>query len=299
MHQTHTACYRCGNSNHSKDDCYFKEAQCRNCNKTGHIAKVCRSKQHPVKSLTHKPYANRVDNIHCLNNIKSSVHETPSPPPMSITMLVNERALRIEIDTGSAISIISTNILRTIMPNYRIQKTDRTFLCFNNIPLDVAGFMPVKVYYRGRTQTLNLYVTTRPRSTLMGREWISPFCQIIPFADLIPQTHEIVNKISEKPAGTETRLTNLIDDKFKDVFSDHAGTLIGPPAELKLKPDAVPKFAKAREVPLALRHEYAAELDHKIKLGQLERVNHSRWASTTHCVTKKNRKLRITGNYKL
>ena len=36
-------CYQCGGK-HKQTDCRFKEATCRACGKTGHIARVCRSK---------------------------------------------------------------------------------------------------------------------------------------------------------------------------------------------------------------------------------------------------------------
>lgn len=37
------ACTVCGNTNHSKADCKFKDKECNICGKVGHLAKVCRS----------------------------------------------------------------------------------------------------------------------------------------------------------------------------------------------------------------------------------------------------------------
>ena len=37
-------CWNCGYQKHSKEKCPAREAQCRNCGKTGHYAKVCKSK---------------------------------------------------------------------------------------------------------------------------------------------------------------------------------------------------------------------------------------------------------------
>jgi len=37
------ACTVCGNTNHTKADCKFKDKECSSCGKTGHLAKVCRS----------------------------------------------------------------------------------------------------------------------------------------------------------------------------------------------------------------------------------------------------------------
>lgn len=59
-----------------------------------------------------------------------------------------------------------------------------------------------------------------------------------------------------------------------------------------------PVFARAREIPYALRDAYAQEIDAKISSGHYERLEYSEWASTTHVVARKNGKIRITGNYK-
>ena len=40
---TYISCYRCG-GNHSSKSCRFRSATCHACNKTGHIAKACKSK---------------------------------------------------------------------------------------------------------------------------------------------------------------------------------------------------------------------------------------------------------------
>ncbi|XP_018323065.1 uncharacterized protein K02A2.6-like [Agrilus planipennis] len=67
---------------------------------------------------------------------------------------------------------------------------------------------------------------------------------------------------------------------------------------MHLKTGATPVFARARDVPVALRDAYDKEIDIKIASGFYKRVDYSEWASTTHVVAKKNGKLRITGNYK-
>ena len=36
------ACHRCGKSNHEQQNCYFRDKQCLNCDRMGHIAPMCR-----------------------------------------------------------------------------------------------------------------------------------------------------------------------------------------------------------------------------------------------------------------
>ena len=59
VHQVHTkhnpsavsppSCFLCGRSNHVTKDCRFHDAVCHTCNKKGHIAPACRSKQQGAK----------------------------------------------------------------------------------------------------------------------------------------------------------------------------------------------------------------------------------------------------------
>lgn len=67
---------------------------------------------------------------------------------------------------------------------------------------------------------------------------------------------------------------------------------------MHLKEGATSIFARAREIPLALRDKYAKEIDAKIASGHYVKAEYSEWASTTHVIFKKNGKMRITGNYK-
>lgn len=57
-------------------------------------------------------------------------------------------------------------------------------------------------------------------------------------------------------------------------------------------------FARAREIPLVLKDDYAQEIDRKIASGFYKKINYSRWASTIHIVSRKNSLIRIIGNYK-
>lgn len=43
-------CFRCGKKSHDPVDCWFKDKDCRQCNKRGHIQKMCKSKQSDKKS---------------------------------------------------------------------------------------------------------------------------------------------------------------------------------------------------------------------------------------------------------
>ena len=70
-------------------------------------------------------------------------------------------------------------------------------------------------------------------------------------------------------------------------------------AQLKLKSDASPKFFQPRSVPFAIRDAVGAEIDRLEKMGILEKVDHSDWATPIVPVPKKDGKFRICGDYKV
>ncbi|XP_040195388.1 uncharacterized protein K02A2.6-like, partial [Rana temporaria] len=67
----------------------------------------------------------------------------------------------------------------------------------------------------------------------------------------------------------------------------------------KLKPNAQPKFFKARTVPFALRAGVEAELSRLEEQGVISKVEHSEWASPVVPVKKSNGDLRICGDFRM
>ena len=50
-------CYRCGKTSHEQQNCYYKDKTCLNCDRTGHIAPVCKQ---PRRRDNSSGNANRV-----------------------------------------------------------------------------------------------------------------------------------------------------------------------------------------------------------------------------------------------
>ena len=83
------------------------------------------------------------------------------------------------------------------------------------------------------------------------------------------------------------------------MFDGGLGTIKGVTAHLKLKANATPKFFKPRPVPFALKEKIAEELKRLERLGVLEKVEFSDWASPIVPVLKPDGTVRICGDYKV
>ncbi|XP_041674676.1 uncharacterized protein K02A2.6-like isoform X2 [Drosophila eugracilis] len=232
-----------------------------------------------------------------------------------ITMNIEGFRLPMELDTGAPCSIINKQSFRAIKPSMRLQKTDRKFSSYTGHKITCIGRAPLNVTYGNTTRKLNLYVVEGNLDTLCGREWITQFAKEINFEKLFDEdrTEDAIDLDMFTSNGSaikaiKVQATGLPEDKkgqlqqiltkYNLVFNTTAGTFKGPEVKVHLKPGAKPIFARARDVPFALRDAYAKEIDKKISAGFYKKVDYSEWASTTHVVTKKTGGIRITGNYK-
>lgn len=285
-------CNSCGGQ-HLRNLCRFREAKCYKCDKTGHIAKVCRTKKSTLQdSSTNQVQsemlpAAQIDSIQPL----SQIHEDTLTGKQIINVKIDGHNLGMEVDTGAPCSIIGVSKLREIKPHFSLQKTNRQFSSYTGHYINCLGRIPVNATIGSTTRKLNLYVVSGDTDSLLGREWISHFAHEINLNRLfsINQVNSLTSESQITPEQN-ARLNQLLAS-FADIFSDVPGRLAGPPATVHLKAGTSPIFAKARDVPLALRDQYVKEIDTKIASGVYEKVEYSEWASPTHIVIKKK------GNY--
>ena len=87
--------------------------------------------------------------------------------------------------------------------------------------------------------------------------------------------------------------------KYSKVFSNHLRTMSQHFTKLYLKPNTIPKFWCHRPVPFALKDGIERELERLQSLGIIEPVASSEWAALIVAVPKKNRSIRICGDYKV
>ena len=162
-------CYRCGKTNHSADDCRFKEADCHQCGKKGHIAPACRSKDHQKTNSSpwkgKKKY--RTHHVeHEKTDTTDSENETfhvfklaePSSSPIHVTVKIEDEPLKMEVDTGAAVSIISEATRKAKFSHLKLRKSNIVLKTYTDQPMQVTGQLHVHVAYEGQVAPLVLVV---------------------------------------------------------------------------------------------------------------------------------------------
>ena len=275
-------CHLCGRNNHRADDCRFKQAKCQKCGKVGHIAPACRSKEkQPFRRSNHK------DN----HAIQTGDHEEEMPlfvirnssrsaAPIQLQPVVIGKALPMELDTGSAASLITEASWKSMLAKTQLRSTDVVLRSYTGEHIKVLGKLVVDVEYnKQQVKNLELTVVQATGPNLLGRDWLQFDWNVIKNVNV----QDPVQRLTEK---------------FRDVFDGNPGTISPWTAKLAVDPEASPKFCKPRPVPFAMREKVDEELARLERIGVLEKVTHSNWATPIVVVPKQDGTIRICGDYR-
>ncbi|KAL3226611.1 hypothetical protein MRX96_024815 [Rhipicephalus microplus] len=167
------SCAGCGGP-HERRFCRFRDAQCRGCGKTGHIAKVCRSQRKRDRRANFETNG-RTDNSrttprastsYCDNLTETAIHNVPQPGTKKIHVAVKIKGVEceMEVDSGSTFSLISEATARQIFPNGCIPKLKQLGVVMKDYQgncIAVQGMATVTVKFRGFAGPLKLVIVKK------------------------------------------------------------------------------------------------------------------------------------------
>ena len=155
--------------------------------------------------------------------------------PIVLKPVVNGVTLKMELDTGASVSLISGSVWRESFPESELVDSDVLLKTYTGEKLRVLGQMQATVVYNGQMRSLPLLVMAGNGPSLCGRNWLT---EIQLNWKLIKHVHQ----------GYEPLL-----DKYSDIFRNELGTLKGIQVKLVVPDDAPAKFFKPHPVPYAIR----------------------------------------------
>ncbi|KAJ0171393.1 hypothetical protein K1T71_012943 [Dendrolimus kikuchii] len=276
-------CSVCGFTNHKSNQCRFKNYKCKKCNSKGHLRKMCpnvgKVKYVDCGAVDEGDDGKRFYNIRCVRG-----------RPMTERVFISGLALEFEIDSGSAVSVISENTYSTYFKELPLSVTNKKLFSYTGEEIEAIGIVHLPITYSERTHTLNVYVVRRGGPPLLGRDFINEFG-----LELAP----VRAVYAYAPPECNTNIQNQLVKMFPNVFSGSLGSFNKYNIQLRLQPNAKPVFFKARPVPYALKEKIDNELDRLLSLGILKPVDHSVYASPVVPVLKKDGSIRLCADYSL
>ena len=289
-------CFRCGLTNHTLDNCKYKDSECFKCHSTGHLQSECRNAKAPPKRSTGKQhvrhtgqdYGDEVPNdteeefLGSIFNLEEkrkleSRKSGLSAPAVKVPVQIEDVQFQMEVDTGAAASILNYADYERYFKYLALRPVERSFHAYAGTPLDVAGQILVDVEHNGQRATLPLVVVRAEQyaSPSLGRSWMMKIR--LDWVNLFPSSHGQFSVSQDTDIRVE-RLKKL----YAEVFKPELGAVKGVTAKLHLKENATPVFQRARPVPYALRSAVEEELKRMENDGVLKPVEVSDWA--THCL---------------
>lgn len=266
-------CWGCGAMHFSKD-CPYRQHRCNDCNKIGHKEGYCRLyRGKAVKSV-------EIENIVSIVNVV----KTANSKRKHIALTINGAAVRLQLDSGSDITIISKMIWSrigqpTIFPTKHVAKnaSKDVLRLMGEIEceMDVCGIKKSGKCYVGAVDVLNVF----------GIDWIEQFnLWDVPFSS-------VCNKIRSECA------VEHLKSQYADVFTDRLGLCIKTKVTLYKKPDAKPVFRPKRPVSFAALPIIDQELQRLESLNIISPVDFSECAAPIVVVHKANGLVRICADY--
>ena len=304
------SCSGCG-GRHLRSKCRFKDVQCRFCKKEGHIERVCRSKPYQGVDNQNDPLQTRQSTktlkkkkLHAMEETLSEedyqlnwgrlrniqIHSLGTVKPFYKTVVVEGQKMKMELDTGAAVSLISYNNYLEKLSHLPLRKAVTQLKTYTGEVIMPKGQVAVKVQGKNGTQTLPLLVVEGSGPPLLGRNWLSKL--------EVLWNGEQINAVFTQPQETEKWLNDL-QIKYPSVFKDVLGTLKGMKAKVNLKEGAIPVFCQSHSVPFAMKAKVEEEIERLENQGIITPTNWSEWATPVVAIPKADGTVRLCGDYKV
>lgn len=270
-------CSVCGYTNHKAESCRFANYTCRKCNTKGHLRRMCKKVNYVASSTSGVSEGGNDDDDGELFNIRSYRGE-----PLVETVCINGKSINFEIDSGSAVTVISENTFKLHFSDIPLATTKKKLVSYTGEILGCVGVARLPLQWGGRTRTLDVFVVRGGGPPLLGRDFIAQFeLQLSPV------------RYCEQPND----FTRLFRTRYPDLFSGKLGCFNKYKVKLTLKEGSKPIFCKPRPVAFALRNKVESEIDRLVGLGVLRPVEHAEYASPIVPILKRDGSVRMCVDY--
>ncbi|KOB79020.1 Uncharacterized protein OBRU01_01307 [Operophtera brumata] len=173
------SCSACGNKGHDASKCRYRNFVCDNCKAKGHLRRACTKTASRAGAREHDRGGDQRNLF-----TSESLEEAQSEPeeeegeaifqmslskyrPVSLTILVNEIPLVMEVDTGTPASCISRSTYESMFSDLPIEKIRTCFNTYTGNKINPIGIIAPIVQYKDKRKRLDLYVVEKGITTLI------------------------------------------------------------------------------------------------------------------------------------
>ena len=283
--QSQASCYRCGDGSHMANVCPFKSVRCRSCNMNGHLQKMCmKSRHHFLEDI---PF-----DLSC-NYLKSK-------EAIKLKVLIENKPIIMEVDTGSGISTMAREKFNELLPAHQLYENDIRLRTATGESFMPHSYAKVLISVQGFQKQLRIYLfDQKDFPTLMGRSWMQELD--LDWTQIIRSTAVMVCSPTPKSTDDFKKLAKEVLTKYPNLTKPGIGRIPSMEAQLELTtPDPKPVYLRARPVAHAMIQKTDEELDHLEQNDIIERIPVSDWAQPIVVVPRANgKKVRICGDFKV
>ena len=205
-------CLCCGKKDHLAANCNFKNVECFRCRKVGDIARVCRKRVDEARFnqvVAHSSaYAMNEGNEDTVVINIVTVSETGV---IWIKPVVNGEKAAMQLDTGSALTIMSKEDFQKLFVGEKLTKTTIVMKTFSGEKLKTLGYAIVKVCLNNQTLKLKLHVVDVKAPPWFGRYW---FCSLYDQNDVL----NVFNLNAEMHDNALSKLLNQYEAVFENAL---------------------------------------------------------------------------------
>lgn len=272
-------CHSCGGA-HLRNSCKFREAKCFQCNKVGHIKKVCRqSVTAQLTEISNRSEVLEVDTtdvtvLHTNNkysNHLSKVYQVKTDAGISDVDIIQ--------DTGSPVSFMSKAVLDSLFRRSAMRPTKTVISGVTGHELNILGETDLQMSLNQSDFTTITFLVAEQSPTVIG------LSDLRKFNSTLALTISTESKIDSKTAELVSECSKL-----------RGGMKIDP---VHLEIEASPVFCKSRAVPHGLREPVRAALQKLQADSIISPIGSSQWATPIVTPIKSDGNVRICGDYKV
>ncbi|XP_031335233.1 uncharacterized protein K02A2.6-like [Photinus pyralis] len=285
-------CWKCGGM-HFVKSCEFIKHTCTDCKGVGHKEGYCKSGKQNNSQQGYKsnPKAGKGKSVAQTKHVSiPNVHKVNFQHKRKYaTVHINGKMTKLQLDTASDITIISSDIWKQI----DVPITEHTSFQAKNAsgdPLEIIGSFYCDITLNEITKKGKCYVTSIPELNLLGIDWMDLF-------DLWSQPLNTVCSAVTTDEEVPHEYINILAQQFPDVFSKQLGLCTKTKVKLHVLPRTKPTYISKRPVSYSALPLVDQELKRLEEMNIIEKVEYSLWATPIVVVHKSNGKIRICADY--